>query len=38
VFEKPLGEDSDVVSKEMYSFESRGGDRLTMRPEGTTGV
>jgi len=26
------------VSKEMYSFESRGGDRLTMRPEGTTGV
>ncbi|KAF9897031.1 hypothetical protein BX616_006311, partial [Lobosporangium transversale] len=38
VFERTLGEDSDVVGKELYSFESKGGDRLTMRPEGTAGI
>ncbi len=38
VFSRPLGETSDVVSKEMYVFEDRGGDRLTLRPEFTAGV
>ncbi len=38
VFSRSLGETSDVVSKEMYSFIDRGGDSLTLRPEGTAGV
>ena len=38
VFARTLGETSDVVMKEMYSFEDRGGDSLTLRPEGTAGV
>jgi len=38
VFSRPLGETSDVVSKEMYVFEDRGGERLTLRPEFTAGV
>ncbi len=38
VFARSLGETSDVVMKEMYSFEDRGGDTLTLRPEGTAGV
>jgi histidyl-tRNA synthetase len=38
VFDRTLGEDSDIVSKEMYVFEDRGGDRLCLRPEGTAGV
>jgi histidyl-tRNA synthetase len=38
VFSRSLGETSDVVSKEMYTFEDRGGDSLTLRPEGTAGV
>ena len=38
VFARSLGETSDVVSKEMYSFEDRGGDSLTLRPEGTAGI
>ncbi|MGB1360676.1 MAG: histidine--tRNA ligase [Alphaproteobacteria bacterium] len=38
VFSRPLGETSDVVTKEMYTFESRGGDSITLRPEGTAGV
>ena len=38
VFSRSLGETSDVVSKEMYSFTDRGGDGLTLRPEGTAGV
>lgn len=38
VFLRPLGETSDVVTKEMYSFEDRGGDSITLRPEGTAGV
>ena len=33
-----LGETSDVVTKEMYCFEDRGGESLTLRPEGTAGV
>ena len=38
VFARTLGETSDVVSKEMYTFADRGGDSLTLRPEGTAGV
>ncbi len=38
VFSRPLGETSDIVSKEMYSFPDRNGDSLTLRPEGTAGV
>ncbi len=38
VFARPLGETTDVVSKEMYSFEDRGGDSLTLRPEFTAGI
>ena len=38
VFSRPLGESSDVVSKETYSFEDRGGTSLTLRPEGTASV
>jgi histidyl-tRNA synthetase len=38
VFARTLGETSDVVTKEMYSFEDRGGDSITLRPEGTAGV
>ncbi len=35
VFSRPLGASSDVVAKEIYSFEDRGGTGLTLRPEGT---
>ena len=35
LFTRSLGETTDVVSKEMYTFESRGGKSLTLRPEGT---
>ena len=38
VFARTLGETTDVVSKEMYSFEDRGGDSLTLRPEFTAGI
>ena len=38
VFARPLGEGSDVVTKETYSFTDRGGEGLTLRPEGTAGV
>ncbi|HEX8223663.1 MAG TPA: histidine--tRNA ligase [Allosphingosinicella sp.] len=38
VFARSLGETTDVVSKEMYSFEDRGGDGLTLRPEFTAGI
>ncbi len=38
VFRRPLGETSDVVSKEMYSFTDRGGEDLTLRPEATAAV
>lgn len=38
VFSRTLGDESDVVMKEMYSFTDRGGDNLTLRPEGTAGV
>ncbi|CAH0312979.1 histidine--tRNA ligase [Roseomonas sp. CECT 9278] len=38
VFARGLGDSSDVVMKEMYTFEDRGGDSLTLRPEMTAGV
>ena len=37
LFERSIGEDTDIVSKEMYSFADRNGDSLTLRPEGTAG-
>ena len=38
VFKRTLGDVSDIVTKEMYSFVDRGGEALTLRPEGTAGV
>jgi histidyl-tRNA synthetase len=38
VFQRTLGETSDVVTKEMYTFEDRGGDSITLRPEFTAGL
>lgn len=38
VFARTLGETSDVVTKEMYTFDDRGGESITLRPEGTAGV
>ncbi|OYY76608.1 MAG: histidine--tRNA ligase [Sphingomonas sp. 28-62-20] len=38
VFARSLGETTDVVSKEMYTFEDRGGDSITLRPEFTAGI
>lgn len=38
LFERSIGETSDIVSKEMYTFKDLGGDSLTMRPEGTASV
>jgi histidyl-tRNA synthetase len=38
VFSRTMGETSDVVMKEMYTFDDRGSDSLTLRPEGTAGV
>ncbi len=38
VFSRPLGESSDIVTKENYSFADRGGEILTLRPENTAGV
>lgn len=38
LFSRGVGESTDVVSKEMYTFEDRGGRSITLRPEGTAGV
>src|SRR3954452_20421617 len=38
VFARTIGETTDVVSKEMYSFEDRGGEAITLRPEFTAGI
>ena len=38
VFARSIGETSDIVSKEMYTFPDRGGDMLTLRPEFTAGI
>ena len=38
VFSRPIGETTDVVSKEMYTFKDRGGEEITLRPEYTAGI
>lgn len=38
VFTRTLGDTSDVVTKEMYTFETKGGESITLRPENTAGV
>jgi len=38
VFRRTLGDTSDIVTKEMYAFVDKGGDEVTLRPEGTAGV
>jgi histidyl-tRNA synthetase len=38
VFQRTLGDTSDIVTKEMYTFDDKGGDSLTLRPEGTAGI
>jgi histidyl-tRNA synthetase len=38
VFARTLGDTSDVVTKEMYTFDDRGGESVTLRPEGTAGI
>ncbi|MDX6275527.1 MAG: histidyl-tRNA synthetase [Frankiales bacterium] len=38
LFARGVGESTDIVSKEMYSFTTKGGDEVTLRPEGTAGV
>ena len=38
VYSTGLGDSTDIVQKEMYAFETRGGERVSMRPEGTAGV
>lgn len=38
VFARPIGETTDIVMKEMYSFADKGGEEVTLRPENTAGV
>jgi histidyl-tRNA synthetase len=38
LFARSVGEDTDIVSKEMYTFEDRDGSSLTLRPESTASV
>ena len=38
VFSRPIGETTDIVSKEMYTFADRGGEEITLRPEYTAGI
>ncbi|MFO7482723.1 histidine--tRNA ligase [Oceanibaculum nanhaiense] len=38
VFQRTLGDTSDIVTKEMYTFTDKGGEQVTLRPEGTAGV
>ena len=38
LFARGVGESTDIVSKEMYTFTTKGGDSVTLRPEGTAGV
>src|SRR5271165_7210127 len=38
VFARPIGEHTDIVAKEMYTFNDRGGEEVTLRPENTAGV
>ncbi|MFD5429650.1 histidine--tRNA ligase [Streptomyces sp. NPDC127084] len=38
LFARGVGESTDIVTKEMYAFETKGGDKLALRPEGTASV
>src|SRR3954467_11797015 len=38
VFSRGVGSDTDIVSKEMYTFDDRGGTSLSLRPEATAGI
>jgi len=38
LFARGIGDETDIVKKEMYTFEDRGGDSLTLRPEATAGL
>ncbi len=38
VFKRTLGHTSDVVTKELYTFDTKGGEQVTLRPEATAGV
>ncbi len=38
VFSRPIGETTDIVTKEMYTFADRGGEEITLRPEYTAGI
>lgn len=38
LFERAVGEDTDIVNKEMYTFQDKGGRNITLRPEGTASV
>ena len=38
LFDRTLGEDSDIVAKQMYSFRTKGGEYVSLRPENTAGV
>ena len=38
LFQRGVGETTDVVQKEMYTFDDKGGRSITLRPEGTAGV
>src|SRR5512137_1644304 len=38
LFKRSIGEMTDIVEKEMYTFEDRGGDSVTLRPEATAGI
>jgi histidyl-tRNA synthetase len=38
LFSRSVGEETDIVEKEMYTFEDRGGNKLTLLPEGTASV
>ena len=38
VFKRSIGDTTDIVSKEMYTFQDRGGEEITLRPENTAGV
>ena len=38
LFSRGIGEGTDIVEKEMYTFEDRGGEKVTLRPEGTASV
>ena len=38
LFQRSIGDATDIVEKEMYSFEDKGGNKVTMRPEGTASV